>query len=200
HLASPVGALLNPKTRDASGKVAIRVAAILVCLWVLESPGRAYAERAQQPDRLGLLSRGKGADRVPYHGGVRRENPSDQLAPARRELEQNDPAVRPAGAALHQPPVHELVHHVGGAAALDQDAPPHLAHRQLSLVVQHLQDPELGGAEPEAGDARPGMPLDRVESPGENHPQAQGRVPRSLRWLLAFHALGTSAQGRWFQS
>ena len=116
--------------------------------------------------------------------GVRREDTLHEATTAGREVEQDYAAVGVAGTPPHQPPIDELVHDVGGAAALDEDLPLHLAHRQLALVVQHLQHSELGGAEAKAGDARPGVPLDRIERASEHDPQVQRRV---------VHALGTSS-------
>src|SRR3989442_1904827 len=105
-----------------------------------------------------------------------RKDPCDE-APARgREREQHFAAVFLTGAAPYQAARHELVDHVGRAARLHQDAPLHLADWQLPLVVQHLQHAELGRAEAEAGDAGPRVAVDRVERPGEHHPQHQPRV------------------------
>src|SRR2546426_4471527 len=105
-----------------------------------------------------------------------RKDPCDE-APARgREREQHFAAVFLTGAAPYQAARHELVDHVGRAARLHQDAPLHLADWQLPLVVQHLQHAELGRAEAEAGDAGPRVAVDRVERPGEHHPQHEPRV------------------------
>src|SRR5207245_6761435 len=57
--------------------------------------------------------------------------------------------------------------------------PLHLAHWGPALVIEDLEHPELGGAEVEAGDTRPGVALDGVEGPGQHHPQPQGRVTRN---------------------
>src|SRR2546427_1650555 len=105
-----------------------------------------------------------------------RKDPCDETPARGREREQHFAAVFLTGAAPYQAARHELVDHVGRAARLHQDAPLHLADWQLPLVVQHLQHAELGRAEAEAGDAGPRVAVDRVERPGEHHPQHQPRV------------------------
>src|SRR5439155_4981655 len=68
----------------------------------------------------------------------------------------------------HQAPLHELVDDIGRAARLHQDALLHLAHRELALVIQHLEHAELGRAELEARDAGAGVALHRIERPGQD--------------------------------
>src|SRR2546428_1327095 len=110
-----------------------------------------------------------------------RKDPCDETPARGREREQHFAAVFLPGAAPYQAARHELVDHVGRAARLHQDAPLHLADWQVPLVVQHLQHAELGRAEAEAGDAGPRVAVDRVERPGEHHPQHEPRVAGDSR-------------------
>src|SRR3989449_3668310 len=59
-----------------------------------------------------------------------------------------------------------------------QDAPLHLAHRELALVVQHLEHAELGRAELETRDAGARVALHGIERPGQNDPELEGHVGR----------------------
>src|SRR2546425_4834862 len=78
---------------------------------------------------------------------MRRKDARDQLSPGGGERQQGHPAVAAARPPAHQAPLHELVDDIGRAARLHQDAPLHLAHRELALVIQHLEHAELGRAE-----------------------------------------------------
>jgi len=101
-------------------------------------------------------------------------------APTRRgQGDQDHPAVVGGVPAAHQAPGHELVHDVRSARGLDQDAALHIAHRQLTLVVQDFQHTELRRAQSETGDARARVMVHGVERPGQDDPQLQG----SLMWL-----------------
>ena len=107
-----------------------------------------------------------------------REDAPHQAQAAGGERERPLAAIAGARLPAHQPPPDQLVHHVGGAAALDEDPPLHLAHRQPALVIEDLEHPELGGAEVEPGDTGPGVALDRVERSRQDDPEPQGRVTR----------------------
>jgi len=129
------------------------------------------AQGAQQADRPSLLARCEPRDGVADRVGVRREYPMDHSSAGRSEREQDDAAVGGAATSPHQPAFHELVHDVGGTRRLDQDAPLHVAHGQLPPVVQHFQDAELRGTQPEAGDAHPRVAFHGIERPGEHDEQ-----------------------------
>src|SRR5207249_8689222 len=53
----------------------------MVCLLGREPLGRARAQRAQQPEGGGLLSRRQRAHGAPHRGGMRRKDARDQLSP-----------------------------------------------------------------------------------------------------------------------
>src|SRR2546427_8556865 len=74
---------------------------------------------------------------------MRRKDASDQLFPGRGERQQGHPAVAAARTPAHQAPLHELVDDIGRAARLHQDAPLHLAHRELALVRSEEHTSEL---------------------------------------------------------
>src|SRR5437870_4805337 len=103
----------------------------MVCLLGREPLGRARAQRAQQPEGGGLLSRRQRAHGAPHRGGMRRKDARDQLSPGGGERQQGHPAVAAARPPAHQAPLHELVDDIGRAARLHQDAPLHLT---LGLV------------------------------------------------------------------
>ena len=120
-----------------------------------------------------MLPRRERPDGSPHRDCMRREDLLDQPAPRRREGEQRHPAVGGARPPPHEAPLAQLVHDVGRAARLDQDAALYFAHRQLSLVVEHFQDSELGGAESETGDAGARVPVHRVKCSRQDDPQLE---------------------------
>ena len=117
--------------------------------------GRSLAEGAEQAHGLSPLPRREGGDGAPYRARVGGKDPPHETPPRGGESEQHHPTVAPRRPAAHQAALHELVHHIGGAGRLDQDAALHLAYRQAALVVQHFQHPELRRAQAEACDTGP---------------------------------------------
>src|SRR2546428_5290325 len=112
-------------------------AGALAPLVALQPLGSTQAQRAQQPDGLGLLLRRQRRDGAPHGVRVRRENALDEAPTGGGERQQNDATGGPPIPSPHQPPPDEPVHDVPGARRLDQDASLHPPPPELPPLGQH---------------------------------------------------------------
>src|SRR2546428_8155918 len=89
-------------------------AGALAPLVALQPLGSTQAQRAQQPDGLGLLLRRQRRDGAPHGVRVRRENALDEAPTGGGGRQQNDATGGPAMPPPPQPPLDRLVPHAPG--------------------------------------------------------------------------------------
>jgi hypothetical protein len=123
---------------------------------------------------------------------VGREHLVHQGPPVRCELAEDDSLVFGGRSPSHQSTFFKLFDDVRGARPRDEDPIPNLAEGQSALVIQHLEDRELGQAQATIGEMWPYAPFKRLHGSAERDDQLQGRGPiaigvQSLFSLLRRH-------------
>jgi hypothetical protein len=104
----------------------------------------------------------------------------------RCELAEHDPLVFRRRSPSHQSTFFKLFDHVCGARARDEDPIPNLAEGQSALVIQHLEDRELGQAQATLGEMWPDAPFKRLHGSAERDDQLQGRRPLAISIQVRF--------------
>lgn len=132
-----------------------------------------HAEGPQQSNRVALLR-----DRQTTHRPLEQPDVSwkylvDQRSAPRRQLTEHDSRILGACPPPHQPSLLEFLDDIGRARAGEENAIADLAEPQSPLVIQHLQDRELGQAQALLNEMRSDGPLERLKRAAQRDDQPQ---------------------------
>ena len=132
-----------------------------------------HAQGSQQSNRVALLRHRQPTHRPLETLDMGGKHVVDQGAAIRRQLAEHHSRILGTCPPPHQPSLLEFLDDIGRARAGEENAIPDLAEPQSPLVIQHLQDRELGQAQALLNEMRSDGPLKRLKCAAQRDDQLQ---------------------------